>query len=110
MLRSAVAVMTVLLSVAELLPAGSFTPTGAVTVAVLLTGPVPVAVAVTVKVAAPPLSRSTLALRSPVPLAGHTEPALALQVQVAALSCAGMTSVTVAPVTAEGPALLTTTV
>jgi hypothetical protein len=40
MLRSAVGVMTVLASVAELLPAGSFTPTGAAIVAVLASVPV----------------------------------------------------------------------
>ncbi len=102
--RSAVGVMTVLLSVALLLPAGSLVPTGAVTVAVLLMVPAPLAVAVTVKVALPPLSRSTLAAMLPAPLAGQTEPAVAAQVQVAALSCAGNTSLTVAPVTADGPA------
>ncbi len=108
--RSAVGVMTVLLSVAELLPAGSFTPTGAVMVAVLVIVPVPVTVAVTVKVAVPPLSRSTVALMSPAPLAGQTEPAVAAQVQVAPLSCAGNRSVTVAPVTALGPVLVATIV
>ncbi len=108
--RSAVGVMTVLPSVAALLPAGSFTPTGAVTVAVLEMVPVPLAVAVTVNVAVPPLSRSTVAARLPAPLAGQTEPPLAVQVQVAPLSCAGKTSVTVAPVTALGPALLATMV
>ncbi len=108
--RSAVGVMTVLLSVALLLPAGSFTPTGAVMVAVLVSVPVPVTVAVTVKVAVPPLSRSTLALMSPAPLAGQAEPPLALQVQVAPVSCAGSTSVTVAAVTALGPLLVATIV
>jgi hypothetical protein len=44
--RSAVGVMTVLLSVAELFPAGSFTPTGAVIVAVLVIVPAPTRVAV----------------------------------------------------------------
>ncbi len=102
--------MTVLLSVALLLPAGSFTPTGAEMVAVLLMVPVPLAVAVTVNVAAPPLSRSTLAVMLPAPLAGHTEPAVAAQVQVAPLSCTGSTSLTVAAVTALGPALLATMV
>ncbi len=108
--RSAVGVMTVLLSVAELFPAGSFTPTGAAMLAVLVMVPVPLAVAVTVNVAEPPASRSMLAVRLPAPLAGQTEPAVAAQVQVAPLSCAGRMSVTVAPVTAEGPALVATMV
>ena len=67
MLKSLVGVMTVLLSVALLLPAGSFTPTGAVIVAVFVIVPAPLAVAVTVNVTAPPLRRSTLAARFPLP-------------------------------------------
>jgi len=110
MLRSAVGVMTVFASVAELLPAGSLMPPGAAIVAVLLIVPAPLAVAVTVKVALPPLSRSTLAARFPLPLAGQTDPPLAAQVQVADDNWAGNTSVTVAPVTAVGPALLATIV
>ena len=67
--------------------------------------PAPLAVAVTVKVTEPPLSRFTLAARFPLPLAaGHAEPTVAAQVQVAPVSCAGNRSVTVAPVTALGPA------
>src|SRR6267378_4446985 len=90
MLRSAVGVMTVLLSVAELFPAGSFTPAGAVTVAVFVIVPEPaVTVAVAVNVAVPPLSRLTLALRFPLPLAGQLEPAEPTQVHVTPLSCAG---------------------
>jgi hypothetical protein len=108
--RSAVGVMTVFASVALLFPGASVTPTGAVIVAVFVIVPVPVAVAVTVKVAVPPLRSSTEALMSPVPLAGQTEPALAEQVHVAPESSAGITSVTVAPVTALGPALLATIV
>src|SRR6267378_8190713 len=110
MLRSAVGVMTVLLSVALLLPAGSFTPAGAVTVAVFVIVPVPVTVAVAVNVAVPPLSRLTLALRFPLPLAGQLDPADAAHVHVTPLSCAGKLSVTVAPTTALGPALLATIV
>jgi len=108
--RFAVGVMTVLLSVAELLPAGSFTPTGAAMVAVLEIVPEPLAVAVTVKVAVPPLSRLTDAARFPDPLAGQTEPALAVHVQVAPVSAAGKLSVTVAAVTALGPAFEATIV
>src|SRR6267378_5968373 len=110
MLRSAVGVMTVLLSVAELLPAGSFTPAGAVTVAVFVIVPVPVTVAVAVKVAVPPLSRLTLAFKFPLPLAGQLEPADAAHVHVTPETCAGKLSVTVAPATPLGPALLATIV
>jgi len=102
--RSAVGVMTVLLSVALLFPAGSFVPTGAAMVAVLEIVPDPLAVAVTVKVADPPESRFTDAARLPLPLAGQTDPALAVQVHVAPVTDAGKLSVTVAAVTALGPA------
>jgi len=108
--RSAVGVMTVLLSVAELFPAGSFVPAGAVTVAVLVIVPLPVTVAVTVNVAVPPLVTSTSAFRFPLPLAGQLDPADAAQVHVTPESCAGKMSVTVAPTTALGPALLATIV
>ena len=111
MLRSAVGVMTVLLSVALLFPAGSLVPAGAVTVAVFVIVPeLAVTVAVAVNVAVPPLSRSTLAFRLPLPLAGQVEPAEAAHVQVTLLSRAGKLSVTVAAVTALGPALLATIV
>ena len=110
MLRSAVGVMTVFASVAELFPAGSFTPTGAVIVAVLEIVPDPLAVAVTVNVAVPPESSVTLALMFPLPLAGQLDPALAEQVQVAPLSAAGKLSVTVAPVAVDGPAFEATIV
>src|SRR5437016_5569800 len=102
--------MTVLLSVAELFPAGSFTPAGAVTVATLVSVPVPVTVAVAVKVAVPPTSRLMLAFRLPLPLAGQLDPADAAHVQVTPVSWAGNASLTVAPVTALGPALLATIV
>src|SRR6266566_821604 len=76
MLRSAVGVMTVLLSVALLFPAGSLVPAGAVTVAVFVIVPEPaVTVAVAVNVPVPPLRRLTKALRLPLPLAGQLEPA-----------------------------------
>ena len=67
-------------------------------------------VAVTVKVALPPERRFTLAERLPLPLAGQLEPPVAEQVHVAAVTLAGNTSVTVAPVTADGPALEATMV
>src|ERR671931_1350248 len=111
MLRSAVGVMTVLLSVALLSPAGSLTPAGAATDAVFVIVPeLAVTVAVAVKVALPPLSRSMLAAILPLPLAGQLDPAEAAHVQVTPETCAGKLSVTVAPVTALGPALLATIV
>ncbi len=104
-------VIVVLLSVALLLPAGSFTPTGAVMVAVLLRVPVPLTVAVSVNVTLPPLGRSTVVLMSPAPdAAAQAAPALGAQVQVAAVSCAGSRSTTAAPVTALGPAFVATIV
>ena len=99
------------LSVAELLAVGeSVTPAGAVTVATFVIVPVPVTVAVAVNVAVPPASRLTAALMLPLPLAGQLDPADAAQVQAPPESCAGKLSVTVAPVTALGPALLATIV
>src|SRR6266576_3679035 len=105
--RSAVGAMTVLLSVAELFPAGSFVPAGAVIVAVFVIVPEPaMTVVVTVNVAVPPLKRSTSAVTLPLPLAGQAEPADATQVHVGLVNCAGKMSLTVAPTTALGPALL----
>jgi hypothetical protein len=100
----------VVLSVALLFPAGSLTPAGAVTVATFVIVPVPVTVALAENVAVPPASRLTAALMLPLPLAGQLDPADAAQVQVTLESCAGKTSLTVAPVTVLGPALLATIV
>src|SRR5437667_331741 len=111
MLRSAVGVMTVSLSVALLLPAGSLVPTGAVTVAVFVIVPeAAVTVAVAVNVAVPPVRRLTLALRLPLPLAGQLDPADAAHVHVTLATWAGKLSVTVAPPAAVGPALPATIV
>src|SRR5437016_2327532 len=111
MLRSAVGAMTVLLSVALLFPAGSLVPAGAVRVAWFVLVPEPaMTVAVTVNVAVPPLVRSTSAVTLPLPLAGHADPAEAAQVHVGLVNCAGKMSLTVAPTTALGPALLATIV
>src|SRR5438445_114127 len=111
MYRSAVGVIWVSLSVALLLPAGSLIPAGAVTVAVFVIVPeLAVTVAVAVNVAVPPLSRLTLALRLPLPLAGQVDPADAAQVKRTLATCARKLSVTVAPLTALGPALLATIV
>src|SRR5712691_3898960 len=89
--RSAVGVITVLLSVALLLPAGSLVPAGAVTDAVFVIVPVPVTVAVAVNVAVPPLSRLTEAARFPAPLAGQLDPADVAKVPATTESWAGKT-------------------
>ena len=101
------------MSVAELLAGvGSVTPPGAAIAAVLTRFPVAEAliVPVTVNVAVPPTGRSTEALMLPLPLAGQVAPPLAEQVQVTPESAAGIVSVTVAAVTADGPLLPTTIV
>ncbi len=101
-------------SVAELLaPVGSLPPTGAATVAVLTSEPVAMAetVADTVNVAVPPIARFTLALMLPLPEgAGQLEPAEAAHVHVTPVSAAGNASVTVAPVTTDGPAMFVATI
>src|SRR5215467_11425090 len=105
--------LTVSVAGALLLPGVvSVTPPGTVTVAVLAIEPValPATVALTVKVAVPPLSRFTLAEMFPLPLAGQLEPALATQVQLPMVNPVGAVSVTVAPVTALGPLLVATIV
>ena len=91
----------------------SVVPAGGATVAVFASVPVAVleTVAVRLNVAVPLTSRFTVALIFPVPFgAPQLEPADAVQVQVALLNVFGKVSVTVAPVTALGPALLTTIV
>src|SRR5438105_472679 len=95
--------LTVSVSVALLLPGvGSVTPTGAAMVAVLAIAPLalPATVALTVKVAVPPLRRLTEAERLPLPLAGQLDPAEAAQVQAPTVRLAGAVSVTVAALTA----------
>src|SRR5260370_1053141 len=112
MAKSAIRAM-VSVSVALLLTGfGSVTPTGTAMVAVLAVGPLapPATVALTVKVAVPPLSRLTEAAMLPLPLAGQLEPAEATQVQAPKVRFAGAVSVTVAAVTALGPLLLATMV
>ena len=94
-------------SVALLLPGtGSRTPAGGVTLAVFASVPVApgTIVPVSVKVAVPPTSRSTVAAMLPLPEAGQAEPAEAVQVQVAPVTVAGSVSATAAAVTAAGPA------
>jgi hypothetical protein len=100
------AMVTVLVSVAELFPAvGSVTVAGGVTVAVFASVPVAVDdnVAVNVYVAVPLTGRVTVSLIEPVPDATHVAPADATQVHDAPLSEAGNVSATAIPVTAEGP-------
>src|SRR5260370_442810 len=101
-------------SVALLSPKlGSVTPAGSVTVAVLLRMPVALAatVALTVKVAIPPTGRLTVVPMLPLPEAEpHEPPADPTQFQLTPVRAAGMVSVTVAPVTALGPAFEATIV
>src|SRR5262245_34913261 len=98
-------------SVALLLPAtGSVVPAGAVTVAVLVSVPVAVAatVPVAVKVADDPAARFTVVAMLPVPDgAPQLAPGPALHVQLTPPRSPGKLSATVAPVTPDGPALVT---
>ncbi len=112
MVRSVCGV-TVVRSVALLLAGvGSVTPPGSVTVAVLAM--MPVAEATTVaeieNVDDPPGARVTEAETLPLPNAGHDDPTLAEHVHVTPERLGGTASVTVAPVTVDGPGLEATTV
>jgi hypothetical protein len=83
------------------------------TLAVFESVPVAVtlSVALTTNVAVPPLATVTLVAIDPLPLAaGQLEPDEAVHVQLTPLRTAGKVSLTVAPVTALGPPLLTTSV
>ncbi len=101
--------LNVSVSVAELLAGvGSVTPTGGVMDAVLTRLPVAPAamVPVTVNVAVAPTGRSTVVLMLPLPLpAAHDPPPAGTHVQVTPTSDTGTVSVTLAAVTADGPAL-----
>lgn len=111
--RSAVGV-NVSVSLAELFDEfGSVVPFGAATVAVFVIEPVAVlaTVALTKNVAVPPAARLTVVLMLILPLgAEQLDPADAVQVQEPMTRLLGIMSVTVAPVTALGPALATTIV
>ena len=110
--RSAVG-FNVSVSVAELLAGvGSVTPAGGAIVDVFTRVPVAEAEieAVTVNVTDAPAGRFTEALMLPLPLAGHVPPPAPLQTHVEPERAAGNVSATVAPVTAEGPALAATIV
>src|SRR2546430_392754 len=101
------------LSLHDALPISvSVTPAGAVTVAVLTRFPVAddFTVTETVKVAVPPASRLTEAEMSPEPEAGQDDPEEATHVQLTPDSFDEKLSATEAPVTSEGPLLLTTIV
>src|SRR2546428_168092 len=103
--------MTVLLSVAELFPAGSLVPAGAAIVAVLVIVPeAPVTVAVAVNVAVPAANRLTAALILPLPLFFFNDPATTELYPLPPPDSLPISSVTVAPTTALGPALLATIV
>ena len=112
-IRKSVCGVTVVTSVAVLLlDVGSVTLPGMVMFAVLVI--VPVAEAITVaeieNVADPEGANVTDAETLPLPEAGHVEPAVAEHVQAAPLNVAGIVSLTVAPVTVDGPGLDATTV
>src|SRR5438093_324940 len=113
MAKSALTTM-VSLSVAELLLGlGSAIPAGPVTRAVLRREPVAEGetVALRVKVAVPPLSRLTVVLIEPVPLAApQLDPADGTQFQVAPVIAAGTLSATPARGSSDLPLFLTTIV
>jgi hypothetical protein len=105
--------VNVSVSVAELFAGvGSVTAAGTATVAVLTRLPVAIVeiVDVRVNVAVPPGASVTVALMLPLPEAGQVEPAEAAHVHVAPARLAGNVSVTVAPVTVDGPAFEATIV
>jgi hypothetical protein len=89
---------------------GSVIPARGITVAVFDSVPEALmsSVPVAVKVAVPPTSRFAVWLMFPEPLAAaQLDPADAVHVHVTPVRLAGKLSVTVAPVTTDGPALLT---
>ena len=109
--------VTSLVSVAVMGPGvGSITPTGSTAVAVLTSEPTPVGVSgstvpVIVTVAVSPLERLVSVDTFPVPDAVAHEPVpLATQVHVEFRIAAGIVSVNVAPVTVDGPWLVSFTV
>jgi len=89
---------------------GSSVPAGGATVAVLTRSPVAVVanVAVKVKVTWPFTAKFSPVLMSSVPpISAQLEPAVASQFQFTLPSVTGKSSITVAPATALGPALVT---
>ena len=96
-----------------LAPVGSLLPTGAATVAVLTSEPVAVGrdgAGHRERRCAGDGEVDTVALMLPLPDAGQLEPAVAVHVQVTPVSVAGNVSATVAPVIADGPAMLVATI
>ena len=85
-------------------------PTEAVAVLTIVLAAAVVAVVVTLKVAVPPAARSTIVAMSPVPLAGHDEPGVAVHVHDVLARPAGMVSSTLTAAAGSGPVLVTTTV
>ena len=67
-------------------------------------------VATTVYVTLAPETRSTVSLMSPVPLDAHVAPVDAAHAQVALVNVDGNASVTVAPITSDGPLFVATIV
>jgi hypothetical protein len=105
--------LIVVVSVAELFAGvGSVDPPGRATVAMFDSVPVAVdeTVAFTLKVTEPPERMLTEAAMLPDPEAGQLEPADAAHVHVTPVRLAGIVSVAVADVIAEGPAFDATTV
>jgi hypothetical protein len=90
----------------------SFVPTGGVTVAVFANVPVAVdeIAPTTVYATLAPTGIVTASLMEPEPLEVHEAPDEATHVHVALVSALGIVSVTLAPITFDGPALFTTMV
>jgi len=98
-------------SVAGLLPGdGSVTPLGTAMVAVFSSVPGESTVAVTSNVTVVPTAKLTDTSMSLDPLAGQLAPGSSEHVHVTSVSSDGMTSVTRAPVTSNGPSFLATIV
>ena len=100
-------------SVALLSPGDvSVTVAGTAAVAVLVSEPIAEALIATVTtyVNTPPDNRLTELLSAPLPDTVHDDPALAVHVQFMEVAPTGSASVIVAPLTTDGPALLTVTV
>src|SRR5262245_37715726 len=108
--RSAAPTIVDVSELVSLADAGSVVSAGGATVAVLVSVPVASGdtVPVAVKVTEPPAGRSTVVVMLPDPLvAAQLDPGAGLQVQVTLPGTRGKVSVTAAPVTSLGPALVT---
>src|SRR5262245_47453861 len=107
--RSAAATTVVVSEPVSLPGTASLVPAGGATVAVFVSVPVASGdtVPVAVKVTEPPAGRSTVVAMLPDPLAAQLDRGAGLQVQVTLPGTRGKASVTAAPVTSLGPALVT---